>query len=181
MTPLGMVAAGLGLVVLDLRYNGLDLVPDLAGWAVVLGGLAKLLTRSRWFTGAAIAAAGGIAIGIPLLVAQPGRLLGAVESVVMAVVVFGTCSGIRDVTVGDRTRDQANLIRWTCLVLTSVALAVGLFVEPTVVTGFAGLGVVVAALAALAFVAWLLVFLWTNREDPALGATGPVSRPDPAV
>ncbi|RYC13664.1 hypothetical protein [Nocardioides zhouii] len=181
MTPLGMVVAGLVLVVVDFRYNGLDLVPDLVGWAVVLGGLVKLLTRSRWFTAAAIAASGGIAIGLPLLVAESGRLLSAVESVVMVIVVFGTCSGIRDVAAGDRTRHQADLIRWTCLVLTSVALAVGLFVEPTVVTGSAGLVVVVAVLAVLAYVAWLFVFLWTNRDDPALGASGPASRPDPAV
>ena len=46
--------------------------------------------------------------------------------------------------------------------LTSVALAVGLFVEPTVVTGAAGLVVVVVVVAVLAYVAWLLVFLWTN-------------------
>ena len=79
MTPLGMVVAGLVLVVVDFRYNGFDLVPDLVGWAVVLGGLVKLLARSRWFAAAAIAAAGGIAIGLPLLVAEPGRLLGVGE------------------------------------------------------------------------------------------------------
>ena len=29
MTPLGMVTAGLGLVVADLRLNGFDVIPDL--------------------------------------------------------------------------------------------------------------------------------------------------------
>ena len=62
-----------------------------------------------------------------------------------------------------------------------LSLVVGLFVDPTVVTGPAGLGVVVAVLAALAYVAWLLVFLWTNRKDPALGGAGPMSGPDPVV
>jgi len=31
MTPLGMVVAGMGLVVLDFRFDGLDLLPDLVG------------------------------------------------------------------------------------------------------------------------------------------------------
>jgi hypothetical protein len=174
-----MIAAGLGPVVADLRYNGFDLIPDLMGWAVVLSGLAKLVGRSPWFTAGAVAAACGVLVGLPLLLAEPGPLLSAVEGVVLAVVVFGTCTGIRDVVANERTRGTANLFRWAELVLTLVALPATLLVGPTEVTGTAAFGVVVGVLAALAFFACFLVFLWSNRSDPALGAPSPVSRPDP--
>jgi hypothetical protein len=155
------------------------MLPDAVGWAVVLGGLAKLVGRSPWFTAAAVAASCGVVVGLPLLLAEPGPVLSAVESVVLSVVVFGTCTGIRDVVVSERTRGTANLFRWTELVLTLVTLPTTLFVGPVEVTGSAAFGVVVAVLAVLAFFAWFLVFLWSNRSDPGLGAPGPASRPDP--
>ena len=180
MTPLGMMVAGLGLVVADLRLNGFDVIPDLLGWAVVLGGLARLVGRSPWFAAAAVAASCGVVLGLPLLLAEPGPLVSAAEGVVLAVLIFGTCTGIQDVVTSERTRDTANRIRWTGLVLYLVALPANLFAGPTEVTGPAAFGVVVVVVAVLAYFAWFLVFLWSNRSDPALGAQrGVPARPGP--
>lgn len=45
MTPLGRTALGLLLVLLDLRLPGLDVVPDVLGWVLVVGGLGPLVPR----------------------------------------------------------------------------------------------------------------------------------------
>ena len=42
MTPAGTVALGLALVLVDVRVEGLDLVPDPLGWLVVLAGTRAL-------------------------------------------------------------------------------------------------------------------------------------------
>lgn len=39
---LGRVAAGLLLVLLDLRFDGVDVVPDVIGWAIVLVALRRI-------------------------------------------------------------------------------------------------------------------------------------------
>lgn len=145
----------------------------------MLGGLARLVGRSPWFTAAAVAATCGVVLGLPLLFAAPGSVLSAVEGAVLAVVLFGTGSGIRDVVAIERTRRTANLIRWVVLAVLLIPLLANLLVAPTEVTGSAAFVVVVAVLAGFASLAWFLVFLWTNRSDPALGALGPASRPEP--
>jgi len=42
MTPLGAVALGLVLALLDLRISGFDLLPDVVGWVVAVNGLSRL-------------------------------------------------------------------------------------------------------------------------------------------
>ena len=43
MTPVGAVALGLALALLDLRVSGFDVLPDVVGWVVALGGLSRLV------------------------------------------------------------------------------------------------------------------------------------------
>lgn len=174
-----MTVAGLGLVVNDFRFNGFDLIPDLLGWGVVLVGLTKLAGRSPWFTAARVAAAFGVLLGIPLLIAEPGRVLSTVEGIVLCVVVFGTCTAIGEIV--ERTRATANLIRWSFLTLTVVALLVSVLVGPTEVSDGGVPVLVLAVLVAFALLAWFLVFLWTNRTDPALGAPSSRIQPDPVL
>ena len=52
MTPIGAVAAGLLLVLLDLRLSGFDVLPDVLGWLVAVRGLGRLvrLDPSFWLT-----------------------------------------------------------------------------------------------------------------------------------
>lgn len=175
-----MIVAGLGLVVADFRFNGFDMIPDLVGWAVVLGGLAKLVGRSPWFTAAAVAASCGVVLGIPLLVVEAGRGLVAAESLVIGVFVFGTCTGIRAVVDRPHVHVTANVLRWIGTAVTVTALMGTVLGRPTSVTGAdAQVAVVIAVLFAFAFFAWFLVFLWSNRKDPAVGALRSRSQPEP--
>lgn len=180
MTPLGMVVAGLLLVVNDFRFNGLDLIPDLIGWGIVLGGLAKLAGRSPWFTAAAVAASFGVVLGIPLLVVEAGRGLVAAESLVIGVLVFGTCTGISAVVDRSDVQRTANLLRWIGLAVTLTALLSSALGRSIMVTADgAQVAAAVVVLLALAFFAWFLVFLWSNRKDPALGALDARTQPEP--
>jgi hypothetical protein len=43
MTPLGRIALGLLVVLLDLRLEGFDALPDVLGWVLVVVGLGELL------------------------------------------------------------------------------------------------------------------------------------------
>lgn len=174
------MVAGLGLVVVDVRINGFDLVPDLVGWGVVLAGLAKLAGRSPWFTAAKVAAAFGVVLGIPLQFAKAESVVSALEGVVLAVFVFGTCAGIRAVVANERTRDTADLIRWSNLALTLVALFATVPGGPMEVTGPVAFGVVLAVIAGFASFVWFLAFLWANRAEPVLGASSSTFQSDPA-
>ena len=147
---------------------------------MVLAGLAKLAGRSPWCTAAAFAAAWGVLLGIPLLVVEPGWVLTTVETIVLGVVVFGTLTAVREVIEDSRARATANLLRWTYLTLTLVALLAIVLVEPTEVTGANALFVAVAALVAITVFVWILVFLWSNRADPVLGSPSSRRQPDPA-
>ncbi len=42
MTPVGAVALGLVLALLDLRISGFDVLPDVLGWCVAVSGLSRL-------------------------------------------------------------------------------------------------------------------------------------------
>jgi hypothetical protein len=174
-----MIVVGLGWVVVDFRANGFDLVPDLIGWGFVLSGLTTLSARSPWFTAAGVAAAFGVALGIPLQLTKAGPVLSAVEGVVLAVVIFGTCTGIRMVVASEPTRDTANLLRWSHLFVYLVGSLATLLVRPTRVTGIGGPFLVLGALVVFGLLAWLLVFLWSNREDPALAALSSRTQPEP--
>ena len=61
MTALGTVALGLALVLLDLRISGFDVVPDVLGWLLAIGGLGRLAplaarfrTARGWAVGCAV-------------------------------------------------------------------------------------------------------------------------------
>jgi hypothetical protein len=171
MTPLGLMVAGWGLVALDFRIDGLDLLPDLIGWAFVLVGLIRVADRSQWFGAAAFAAAFGLVLGIPLLVAEAGPVLSTLCLLGETVVVFGTCTGIREVVGRSRVREAANLLRWADLAISVVALVMIVLVGPvelTAVGAAAIVPVVLVTLAALAVMVGFLIFLWTNRQDAAL-------------
>jgi hypothetical protein len=174
-----MVVAGLGLIVADFRFNGFDFIPDVVGWGFLLGGLVKLRGRSPWFTAAAVAAAFGVLVGIPQQFGEASPALSAVEGLVLGVFVFSTLTGIRAVVGSERTRNTANLLRWSDLTVSVLGALGPVLGGPTEVSGLGVPLLVLAVLAALGLVVWLLVFLWSIRHDPGLGAPGSMSLPDP--
>ena len=175
MSPLGKVVIGFLLVVFDFRFEGFDLVPDLLGWLLVLAGLMPLTGRSRGFAVAAVAAAAGALLALPLQLSEPGPVLGFLEAVAQTALVFGTCTGVRALVAEPRVRRTADRIRWADLALTGVGTAIGLVADgDTTVDGAAVGPLLVLVAAALAVAVWFLVFLWSQREQPEL-LSGPGS------
>ena len=74
MNPLGTVALGLLLVLLDLRIGGFDVLADVVGWVVAASGLARLTELDRRFGGARAAAVASGVLSLADLV-QPQRTI----------------------------------------------------------------------------------------------------------
>ena len=134
MKPLATLAWAMLLVVLDLRIDGVDLVPDPVGW--VIGAVAaNSLSRSAgaseaarlWFRVAALSCAVMVLPAVPEFLGAQHWVLTFVFSVGMTLVVFATCTGIMG-TLPAR-RDTANVVRWVDVGTAAALLAVGLVTE----------------------------------------------------
>ncbi|MDO8147308.1 hypothetical protein Q6350_02580 [Isoptericola sp. b515] len=190
MRPLQIVVGGLVIVVLDLRFDGFDVVVDLIGWILVVKALRLLAVRDRAFAVAAVGAVlgglGSIVQLVPGLTVGAGvvSVLGAVETLALTVVVVAICTGIARVLAHEpQVVRHARILRATDVALTVVALGLGsspvlLSAGPTPgTTGWlVGAGAVVLLLGALTFVVliWFLVFLWRLRDRPELQEQQPV-------
>ena len=71
MTPLGPVSLGLVLVLVDVRGEGVDLVPDLLGWVLVLAGVHRLARLDPRFAAARSAALVSAFLSLPDAVGGP--------------------------------------------------------------------------------------------------------------
>ncbi len=159
-----MLVWGLVMVIVDFRIDGLDIIPDLVGWALCLPALADAASRTRsgWFSLATAGAALGLVSSIlSFLGGSEESLVVLLETLAMTAVVFGTCSGVIASHPDPRHHATANIIRWMDLALT-VVLAVLILAARD---GF-GIGAEVLFLAIPAFVLiiWFLVFV--NRIRP---------------
>ncbi len=158
-----MLVWGLVMVIVDFRIDGLDIIPDLVGWALCLPALADAASRTRsgWFSLATAGAALGLIGSILGFVDPEESLVVLLETLAMTAVVFGTCSGVIASHPDPRHHATANIIRWMDLALT-VVLAVLILAARD---GF-GIGAEVLLLAIPAFVLiiWFLVFV--NRIRP---------------
>lgn len=165
MTPMARVATGFLMVVVDLRIGGLDLVPDVVGWLLVVAGLVPLARRHEWFAAAAAAAVLGAIVSVPLFVGEPGPAVSMLTTGVETAMVFGTCSGIRAVVGRESVTRTADGIRWLDLTLTAVLLAIGVAVGFRQVESLAAIPLAILGLGVLV---WFLLFLLRVREDPTL-------------
>jgi hypothetical protein len=181
MPPLGKLVVGLLLVIADFRIDGFDVVPDVIGWLVVLAGLLPLAGRSRGFAAAGAAAAVGVLLALPQLVAPPGPLPGFLEGVAETVMVFGTCTGVIALVTDPRVRRTANTIRWADLAVFAVGTVLGLGADGSLTVAGATAGLLlVLVVVTLGIVVWFLVFVWSQRHRPELSAglrTGEGSAP----
>lgn len=169
MPPLGRITVGYLLVLVDIRINGLDVIPDLAGWAVVLAGVASLLGRSGWFRLAAGAAAVELVTSAVELLQPPPTLATLVDAVASPAVVFGVCGGVMATVENPTVRATADAIRWLSLALGIVDLAVRALSDGQQdVGGLGALAVVLFVLVALGVMIWFLVFCWRERARPEL-------------
>ena len=171
MPPLGRITVGYLLVLVDIRFNGLDLVPDVAGWVLVLMGLGSLLGRSGWFRLATAAAAIELVASCFELVRPATGLAALVDAVAGPAVVFGVCSGVMATVAAPAVRRTAEAIRWLSVVLGVVDLASrAAFAGQEDVQGLVALAVVLFVVVALGVVVWFLVFCWRQRALPELQA-----------
>ena len=158
MRPL---AWGLLLVVLDLRIEGLDLVPDPVGWLVALVALGPLASRHSGFAAAVAGCGLGLLVSLPDWVQPESTWLGLVATAAETLVVVGTCTAL--MVLLPRRRAGAATIRAWNLGLTVVAVALG-------AVAAAGEGVPVAlvllvVVAALVALACFLVLLFQVAGD----------------
>lgn len=170
MRPLATLAWGLLLVVLDLRFEGVDLLPDPIGW--VIGAIAAhALFRSvgasqpdvrRWFAATSVACAAAVLPAVPEWVGVQHPIITVAVSMAETVVVFATCTGIMSVL--PTRRSTANMVRWSDLG-TAAALSI-LLGSAALEPGLAPF-VLVAGLAALAVFVWFLILLFQAAKDPA--------------
>lgn len=179
MTPLGRAALGLGIVMVDIRFEDFDLVLDPVGWVIVLAGFAPLNGRSSWFQAASLAAGIGLVVSLVDLVGDLGALLSLVDLGAATALVFATCTALMEVLEWEPYRRTANLIRWLDLGLAAlgallVAGGAAAGRGEVRVSGAAAPPFVVFVLVALGVFVWFLVFLVRLRRDPRLQPTGRV-------
>lgn len=148
LKPLAAMAWGLLLVVLDLRVDRIDLVPDPLGWLVVLLAARSLSRLHRAFTVSVAASALGLVASVPDWFAPAGSLVTAATSVAETALVFATCTGI--IALVPERRAGANAIRWWDL---------GLSVAFVPVVALAAADPDLGALALLVGLAALVVFV----------------------
>jgi hypothetical protein len=160
LKPLSLMAWGLLLVVLDLRVDGLDLVPDPLGWVFVLLAALRLRPLHAGFTAATVAAVVGLVASLPDWVGVAPNLAGTATTLAETVLVFATCTAIMAL-VPDR-RGRANTLRWWDLALT--VILVPLVVLAVVEPGFVVLALF-AGLAALVVLVCFLVLLFRTAGD----------------
>jgi hypothetical protein len=174
MTPLGAVVGGLVLVFVDLRLEGLDVVPDVLGWLLVLVGVSRLAGSHAGFAVAAGAAALGFLQSWGQLTAEPTELLQGLEAVAQTVLVFATCTGLRGVVADQRTRRTADLVRWWDVGLTALVVLVLAGFSVGLDGGAATPLLVLVIVAGVVVFLWFLVLLWANRDRPELGGRAAV-------
>jgi len=120
MRSLSTVAWGLILVVLDLTYDGVDVIPDPIGWLIALLALTSLSRVHPLFGTAAMACVAGGAVSVPEWFSATGGFVTLTTAVAETVLLFATCTGI--MAVVPQERRTANLLRWWDLGLTPILL-----------------------------------------------------------
>lgn len=169
---LRLVFWGLLVVLVDLRVNGPDLVPDPLGWLLAL---VAVLGLRGWHRGFSLAAAGcglGLLASLPDWARPDVTWVSTLTTVATTLVVFGTCTALMALVPGRRA--GANAIRWWDLALTAPVVLLGALLPgpPREVHGpVATVLVLVLALAVLlVFVSFLVLVLRASRGP---GEKGP--------
>jgi hypothetical protein len=160
--PLRTMAWGLLLVIVDLRVDHVDLVPDPIGWVIALVAGQRLVARHVAFWAVLAACAVGLLCSLPAWVGVTGVLVTAPVVVAETVVVFATCSAVMALLPG--RRGTANALRWWDL-----GLLLGGWLVVAVArqdSDFDAL-VIVLAIAQLVVLVWFVVLLFgASREHP---------------
>lgn len=123
LSPLRTLAWGVLLVVVDVRVQAVDLVPDPIGWVLALAAAVRLAALHDAFRVTAGACAVGLVCSLPDWVGIGGEPLALLVGAVETVVVFATCTAL--MALLPARRDSANTLRWWDLALTAALVLVG--------------------------------------------------------
>lgn len=177
MTPLGIMAWGIGIVIFDLRIDGFDYIVDVVGWALCAVAAARLGSASRWFHVAMwTAILGGIASLSEIFDVEQSPWFVVSESLTLLVLAWSVCTGIMEVLsrtpersfeLHPRRIEQANRIRWTVAV-TSVILGLLAPLMTAIDAGSGALILLPVVVVGLIAYVWFLVFVARMRHNPAL-------------
>jgi hypothetical protein len=188
MHPLHRIAWGFLVVLVDLRFAHFDVIPDVLGCALVIAGLTALADRHVGFRVARMAAWGALVTAalfeyvfrVPAGTSDTGLWV-RLDTVLMTVFVFGTCTALRALARknGDSsTAFGANIVRWLDLALSVVSLAAGAAVgfppEPVQVLGEMIILFLVGVVLIVVDVVWFLVLLF-------LGGKATYAVPEPSA
>ncbi|MBS43939.1 MAG: hypothetical protein CMH83_12410 [Nocardioides sp.] len=166
LRPLALVAWGFVVVIADLRFDGLDVLPDPLGFALVAAGLAQVRAHHPAYGVGAAAGALGVLISVPAVLGEPTGLLATLAAVAQTVVVFATCTAL--VATVPRVRGSADVLRWADLGLMLVSASFA-FALDSGSTGDDGLALTVAGLVlvALGVAVWfVVVVVRASQEQP---------------
>lgn len=162
LAPLRTMAWGLVLVVVDLRVQHVDLVPDPIGWVMALVAAQRLVALHDAFKAVLAACVVGLVCSLPDWVGVTGHLVTILVSVAETVIVFATCLAIMALLPARRT--TANTIRWWDL---GLLLAGWLVVAVAPRDQGIDLAVVVLAISQLVVLVCFVVLLFrASREHP---------------
>ena len=172
MTPPARIAAGLIVVMADVRLPDLDVIPDPVGWLLVLTGVVPLAARERWFRAAVVAAVVGGIGSLPSLVTEPEGWPVVVDALASTVLVFATCTGVMRLVGDDPAATTANRIRWADLLLMAAVSGLALLITAGRAEGV-GAVIVPLAIALLGVAIWFVVFLFRVGRHPGLSVAEP--------
>ncbi|NYG56644.1 hypothetical protein [Nocardioides perillae] len=173
LAPLRTMAFGLLVVLVDLRFDGFDVLPDPVGWVVAVVVVSRLAGLHRAFTVATAASVVCLLVSVPGVLATDLGLLGALDTAATTVFVFAVCTAVRALV-----RDEAvaaDQLRWADLGLTVVLVALLLLavLEP----GVGVLALVVGLCLLIVFVLFLLLLARVGRAAAPAAPAAPVGPP----
>lgn len=165
MGELKLLGAGLLVVALDLRLNGVDFLTDVVGWVMAIVALLSLAKLHGGFLVAAFAAG----VGLVAWAANPWLgvdqdVAATAETVAQTVLVFASCTAL--MALVPQQRRTADQIRWWDLGLALLATALGWALEGT--DDGAAFLVLLLIVPVLGVYIWFLVLLFRcANEEPA--------------
>lgn len=155
LRPLSSAATGLLLVLIDVRLEGFDVIPDPIGWVVAALALTSLERLHRGFSVAGLAAWCGLLVSLPDWVGVEHPLISIATALALLVVEVATCTALIS-TSPERASSAAAIRRLTVVLSGVLALAIlAADAEP-------GVGVLALTVAVLGFgvAVWFLVTLY---------------------
>lgn len=170
LRPLATVATGLLLTVLDLTYDGVDVIPDPIGWMVAAVAVGSLRPLHPAFGTAALAGWLGVVLSVPEWFRLQSVLLAVGLTVALIALVVAVCTGI--LATSPRYRSAAATIRWLSPTTAASAMLLGFAAgggadaAPGDVGALGGIALVFAVCSGVVIL-WFLVLLYRAAREAA--------------